>query len=122
MSRILVIEYNSDMLQLLTNSLRGAGYQVLAVSSGEGLDIAMDAFAPHLIIMDAFLPGADALNLCRELRNRPATKTVPIIILSEQSIDSHRSVDAGADFYLEKPFTMREMLAVISKSIRPEGN
>lgn len=115
--RVLVIEDEPDLLSVLTQSLREAGYAVDAASQGrEGLFKAQGSDY-DAIVLDLMLPGMDGWSLLRELRK---TKPVPVLILTARDAlpDRVRGLDAGADDYLTKPFELAELLARLRALIR----
>ena len=108
--RVLVIEDEAKIADLLRRGLIYEGYQVEVASDGEtGLALARD-HSPDLVILDLMLPGIDGLEVCRRLR---AASDVPILILTAKDAVSDRvkGLDSGADDYLVKPFAFEELLA-----------
>ncbi|MFQ6116350.1 MAG: response regulator transcription factor [bacterium] len=124
MPKILIIEDEEDLLQGLAINLGNEGYQVLKASRGEeGLKLAIEE-NPHLIILDVMLPGMSGFDVCRELRQKGIE--VPIIMLTAKSeeIDRVVGLEIGADDYVTKPFSLRELLARIRVQLRrqpPQG-
>ncbi len=114
-ARILLADDNADM-RLYIRRLLGANYQVEAVSNGsEALD-AVRRDRPDLILTDVMMPGLDGFGLLREVRSDPSISTLPVILLSARAGEDARveGLDAGADDYIVKPFTARELLARVS--------
>jgi two-component system alkaline phosphatase synthesis response regulator PhoP len=115
--RILVVDDEPAVTDLLAYNLRKAHYDVLVAGDGrEALRQAREG-APDLIVLDLMLPGIDGLEVCRELRR---TSAVPIIMLTArgEEIDRVVGLELGADDYLTKPFSMRELLARIKAVLR----
>ncbi len=114
---ILVVDDDREIRNLLGEYLQKQGYRVTAVADGKGLRAAVDISRPDLIILDLMLPGEDGLTLCRELRARSA---VPIIMLTARGDETDRIVglELGADDYVAKPFSPRELLARIKSVLR----
>jgi DNA-binding response OmpR family regulator len=111
MKRILVIEDNRDIANLVAMHLRDMGAQVdLAHNGTEGLRLALDN-GYDLVILDLMLPGKDGLEICRELRARP--DYTPILMLTAKTTETDRvlGLELGADDYLTKPFSVRELVA-----------
>lgn len=110
--RILLADDNADMRDYVSRLL-GQQFQVLTAATGE--EALMEAIAnpPDLILSDVMMPGLDGFGLLSELRRHPDTKTIPVILLSARAGEESRveGLDAGADDYLIKPFTARELLA-----------
>jgi len=111
MKRILVIEDNRDIANLVAMHLRDMGAVVDLVHTGnEGLKLALDN-AYDLVILDLMLPGKDGLEICRELRAR--SNYTPILMLTAKTTETDRvlGLEMGADDYLTKPFSVRELVA-----------
>ncbi len=114
---ILVVDDDAEIRNLLHEYLQKQGYRVTALADGRGLRAAVETSHPDVIILDVMLPGDDGLTLCRELRAR---STVPIIMLTARGDETDRIVglELGADDYVAKPFSPRELLARIKSVLR----
>lgn len=114
---ILIVDDDAEIRSLLREYLQKQGYRVTAVADGRGLRAAVDTSRPDVIILDLMLPGEDGLALCRELRAR---SEVPIIMLTARGDETDRIVglELGADDYVAKPFSPRELLARIKSVLR----
>lgn len=114
---ILVVDDDTEIRSLLHEYLQKQGYRVTAVADGRGLRAAVATSHPDLIILDLMLPGEDGLTLCRELRAR---SEVPVIMLTARGDETDRIVglEMGADDYVAKPFSPRELLARIKSVLR----
>ena len=115
-ARILLADDNADMRGYVRRLLSSQGYEVDAVADGEAALHAARARPPGLVLTDVMMPKLDGLGLVRELRNDPETRGVPIILVSARAGEESR-VDGfgkGADDYLIKPFSARELLARVS--------
>ncbi len=111
--KILVVEDETDILELIDYKLSQEGFQVLQASDGEtGLEQARLS-DPDLVLLDIMLPGLDGLEVCRRLKRDPVTETIPIIIVSAKGEESDvvTGLELGADDYLVKPFSPRELAA-----------
>ena len=110
MATILLAEDDSDIRLLVTLKLTQAGHQVRGF--GDGLSAAADAreHPPDLAVLDIMMPGMSGLEVCRELRQDPATARIPVILLTAQAreTDITAGLAAGADDYIVKPFSPRE--------------
>lgn len=113
--KILVIEDDRDILELLTHQLSGEGYAIDIAESGEdGLRIARSE-VPDLILLDLMLPGIDGYDTCRILKNDSRTELIPIIMLTAKSEEQDivTGFEAGADDYITKPFSISVLSARI---------
>ena len=113
--KILVIEDNPGILRLMVYTLEGKGYQVITASDGlEGLRKARDEH-PGLIILDVMLPGLDGYEVCHQLRQKPETATLPILMLSAKAHQDDKEIGlkAGADYYLIKPVSPSVIVAKV---------
>jgi PAS domain S-box-containing protein len=111
--RILLADDNGDMRVYVQRLLASEGYDVIAVADGEAALASARASTPDLVLSDVMMPKLDGFGLLRELRNDSATTSIPIILLSARAGEESRveGVEAGADDYLIKPFSARELLA-----------
>ena len=121
MPRILIVDDEPAIVRGLEDNLRFEGYETLAASSGEqGLARALGE-APDLVLLDVTLPGRSGWDVCRELRQRGLD--VPIIMLTArgEEADRVRGLELGADDYITKPFSLRELLARVRAVLRRPG-
>ena len=118
MAKILVAEDETDMAMGLRDNLEFEGYEVTVVGDGEAALNAAMANPPDLLLLDLMMPKMDGLEVCRRLRE--AGHTVPIMMLTakSQEIDIVRGLEVGADDYVTKPFSVRELLARIKAALR----
>ncbi|MCE1252839.1 MAG: response regulator transcription factor [Anaerolineae bacterium] len=119
--KVLVVDDENSVSELLVYNLRKAGYASLVAADGrQALDMAQK-FKPDLILLDIMLPELDGLDVCRELRK---TSAVPIIMLTarDEEVDRVIGLELGADDYICKPFGMRELLARIKAVLRRTHN
>jgi two-component system phosphate regulon response regulator PhoB len=120
MSSILIIEDEKDILDLVEYHLKQAGFQVLtAADGGAGLEQAIKK-PPNLIILDLMLPGMDGKDVCRVLKSNPVTQTIPVLMLTAKAEELDRVVgfELGADDYVTKPFSPRELVLRIKAILR----
>jgi DNA-binding response OmpR family regulator len=120
-TRVLVVEDERDIAELIKHTLeRGGDIDVQIVASGDSALKAAADEPPKLIVLDLNLPVLNGIEVCRLLRTRPATKGVPIIMLTARGTESDRvsGLDAGADDYVTKPFSPRELAARVRAVLR----
>ena len=119
-TRILVVEDDPDIAELVQRYLTKAGFLVDRASSGrEGLD-AIRLKSPDLLVLDLMLPHVDGLEICRQVRSYEKTASIPIIMLTARADESERIVglELGADDYLAKPFSPNELVARVRALLR----
>src|SRR6266699_2401753 len=119
---ILIIEDDADISESLKYNFEREGLPAIIAPTGEaGLAAALNQRnPPSLIILDLMLPGMNGIELCRRLRREPLTRRTPIIILTAKASESDRvaGLDLGADDYITKPFSVRELLARVRAVLR----
>jgi two-component system alkaline phosphatase synthesis response regulator PhoP len=118
--KVLIIEDEKDILKVLEYNLEKEGFRTLLCRNGEeGLDWARKEL-PDLILLDLMLPGLDGLEVCRELKREPKTSAIPIIMLTAkaQETDKVAGLELGADDYVTKPFSVRELIARVKVVLR----
>lgn len=115
MYRILVVDDEPDLVELLSFNLRIAGYQVISAGDGPTAIALARQELPDLILLDLLLPELDGISVCEILRRSPDTATIPIIMLTAWNSDLSRIVGMamGANAYLTKPFKMRAILGSV---------
>lgn len=120
MNKILVVDDEAHILELLTFNLEKEGYQVVGATDGEEALIKLGEFKPDLVILDVMLPGIDGLRICKTITQNPQTKDLPIIMLTAKSeeLDKVLGLEMGADDYMTKPFSTRELLARVRARLR----
>ncbi len=117
---ILVVEDEEDIVRLLTFHLEKEGYRVISAASGaEAINTAFND-VPDLVILDIMLPEMDGLEVCRRLRGSSTTASVPVMFLSarKEEFDKVLGLELGADDYMVKPFSVRELVARVRAIIR----
>ncbi len=117
---ILIIEDEKDIVRMLEYNLKKEGYKVLSSGKGDtGLEIALSRH-PDLVILDLMLPGMDGLEVCKALKQNDKTSGIPVIILTAKGGESDKIVglELGADDYVTKPFSPRELVARIKAVLR----
>ncbi len=118
MRRVLVVDDDADLRQLLSAYLSRHGYDVLLLPSTEQLDAYLDRYSPHLVILDLMMPGEDGLAACRRLRGKGDLTPIIMLTARDETVDRIVGLEMGADDYLGKPFEPRELLARIEAVLR----
>ncbi len=120
MSRVLVVEDEPAIAELVSLNLRHAGYEVTIAATGEQALAAVDGVLPDLVILDWMLPGTSGQALARRWRGEERTRHLPIIMLTARADEADKvaGLDAGADDYLTKPFSTNELMARIRAVLR----
>jgi two-component system phosphate regulon response regulator PhoB len=120
MSRLLVVEDESAIAELISLNLRHAGYEVTLAANAEQAQAEIDQVLPDLVVLDWMLPGTSGLALAKRWRADPRTRELPIIMLTARADEMDRvaGLDAGADDYLVKPFSTHELMARIRAVLR----
>jgi DNA-binding response OmpR family regulator len=113
--RVLVADDDEDIVDLLRMNLAAGGYEVEAAYDGEQAWEAVLASPPDLVVLDVMMPKMDGLEVLARLRAEPRTREVPVVMLTARTTDTDvwQGWQAGADYYLTKPFDLRELLRFI---------
>lgn len=117
---IAVVDDEKDILNLITHHLKREGYQVKPFQSGKDFLLYINSVPPDLVLLDIMLPGMDGLELCRILKSKPQTHSIPIIMITAKSTEADIVVglELGADDYIVKPFRIRELIARVKSILR----
>jgi two-component system phosphate regulon response regulator PhoB len=120
MSRVLVVEDESAIAELVALNLRHSGYDVILAATADEAQAAVDRVLPDLVLLDWMLPGQSGLQLAKRWRSQARTRELPVIMLTarHEEADKISGLDAGADDYLTKPFSPKELLARIRAVLR----
>jgi two-component system OmpR family response regulator/two-component system alkaline phosphatase synthesis response regulator PhoP len=118
--RIIAVDDEESLLKIVTYALEQEGYEVHSASGAEGAEMMIDEVQPDLLILDVMLPGKSGLELAREIRE---TSDVPIIMLSARGdeVDRILGLEFGADDYITKPFSPRELVSRVKAILRRVG-
>jgi two-component system, OmpR family, alkaline phosphatase synthesis response regulator PhoP len=118
--RILVVDDEEDILELITYNLTKEGYQVITAASGEAAISKAHKEKPDLILLDLMLPGVDGLDVYRELKKKQDTSQIPIIMVTAKTEDADiiTGLELGSDDYVTKPFSPKVLLARIKAVLR----
>ena len=117
---VLIVEDEPSQREVLSYNLGAEGYRVVTADNGEEGLLLVEEEAPDVIVLDWMLPLVSGVEVCRQLKLRPATRSIPIIILSARSeeTDKIKGLDVGADDYVTKPFSVRELMARVRTQLR----
>ena len=119
-ANILIADDEPNQLELMSFNLSNAGYSIIKATNGKEAIELIENHSPDLIILDWMMPKMSGIDVCRTLRSRSETKNIPIIILSARSEDSDKSLglDTGADDYISKPFSPKELISRVKALLR----
>ena len=119
-SRVLIVEDEPDIRELVLHHLKREGYLVSAAASGEEALRQVRTVPPDLVLLDLMMPAMNGLEVCRRLRQDPATAALPIVMLTAKGdeIDRVLGLEIGADDYVVKPFSPKELLARVRAVLR----
>jgi two-component system phosphate regulon response regulator PhoB len=121
---ILVVEDEAPLLTLLRYNLEKQGFRVEEAADGQEALLRVAEAKPDLVLLDWMLPALSGIEVCRQIRRRPATRDLPIIMVTARTEDQDavRALDTGADDYIAKPFVMDALLARIRALLRRTGS
>ena len=117
---VLIVEDEPAQVEVLAYNLKAEGFHVITADNGEDALILVDEYMPDLIVLDWMMPHISGIEVCRRLKTRPETRSIPIIMLSARSeeIDRVRGLEIGADDYVTKPYSIVELLARVRAQLR----
>ncbi len=118
--KILIVDDETDVLDMLLINLRAAGFTVIAVEDGAQALVKARTESPSLIILDLMLPKMSGIEICKVLKSDVATRGIPVIMLTAKAeeVDKIVGLEIGADDYVTKPFSPRELILRINRSLR----
>ena len=118
--KILVVDDEEHILELIKFNLESAGYQVVTAENGEDALRLCSEEKPDLVLLDIMLPGIDGLEVCRRLKSQKETMLIPIIMITAkgEEVDKIIGLELGADDYITKPFSVRELVARVKALLR----
>ena len=120
MSRIVVVEDDTDIAEVVSHHLRKAGYETEVITSGNEVLSRLLHIPPDLVILDLMLPGMNSIEVCRAIRTEKRISNIPIIMLTAKVNESDRIIglEIGADDYVTKPFSPKELVARVGAVLR----
>ena len=117
---ILAVDDEAHILELLSFNLEASGYRVVTASTGEDALVVCAQERPAMVLLDIMLPGIDGMEVCRRMKSNPTTADIPIIMLTAKGdeVDKILGLELGADDYITKPFSVRELIARVKALLR----
>ncbi|MDF1855277.1 phosphate regulon transcriptional regulator PhoB [Pseudooceanicola sp.] len=117
---VLVVEDETAQREILTYNLEGEGFRVIQAADGNEALLLIEEETPDLILLDWMLPGVSGIEICRQIKVKPALRMIPVIMLSARSeeVDRVRGLETGADDYVVKPFSVIELMARVKANLR----
>ncbi len=117
---VAIVDDEEDIVNLVSHYVKREGYKVKEFHNGRDFLLFLESIVPDLVILDIMLPGIDGLEICRMLKNRSRTSSIPIIMLTAKASEADVVVglEIGADDYIVKPFSPREMVARVKSLLR----
>ncbi|SPF81272.1 phosphate regulon transcriptional regulator PhoB [Pseudoprimorskyibacter insulae] len=117
---VLVVEDEAAQREVLSYNLEAEGFRVSRAEDGEQALILIEEVAPDIIVLDWMLPNVSGIEVCRQIKSRPETRQVPVIMLSARSeeVDKVRGLETGADDYVVKPYSVVELMARVRAQLR----
>jgi len=121
--RVLIVDDEPNIVLSLEFLLRQQGYEVSVARDGEEALAAASRLRPDLVILDVMLPGLDGFEVCRRLRERPGLAGLKILLLTARGrdVDRVRGLEEGADAYVSKPFSTRELMRMVAELLEGTG-
>lgn len=114
---VLLVDDDREVVRGVSIRLHAAGYTTMTAENGqEGVDIALQSH-PDVIVLDVRMPQMDGLEALAELQDNEATKNIPIVMLSASIVDQQAALEAGARFYLTKPYQGKELVAALQAAL-----
>ena len=111
MCKLLIVDDDKDLLEVIDSLLTSKGFQVQTDLNWEKGFSNLEEFAPQLILMDVFLAGIDGLDICKQLKNNPLTRDLPVIIFSAYPRVAQKAIyEYGADDFIAKPFEVEDLI------------
>ena len=119
-SRILIVDDNEDILFMLKTMFQFKGFNVTIKESAENIEPYIEELMPDLILMDMLLSGIDGTEVCKKIKEIPAIAHIPVIMISALPQADVKCLDAGANYFLGKPFEMSELFATVAKAMKQD--
>lgn len=116
-AHLLVVDDNEDILFMLKTMFQLKGYKVSVKDNAEDIEYYLQQLSPDVILMDMLLSGADGRELCKLIKSNPLISSIPIVMISAMPNADQMCKDAGADYFIGKPFEMEHMLSTVANAI-----
>ncbi len=117
---VLIVEDEPAQREVLAYNLEAEGYDILRAEDGEEALLVISEQSPDVIVLDWMMPKLSGIEVCRQLKVKPSTREIPVIMLSARSeeVDKVRGLETGADDYITKPYSVRELMARVRTQLR----
>lgn len=121
--RILVIDDEVEITEIVSEFLAGAGYEVICLNQTQGWFEHFSSFQPDMILLDINMPGEDGYAVCSQLKADPSSAKVPVVFLTgkDRHDDQGRSFQSGADMFIKKPFSGERLLGIVEIVLASSG-
>ena len=119
-TKILIIDDNEDIVIMLEAMLKMKGYQVAVRTNTVDLQSHLRDYKPDIVLMDMLLSGADGREVCRELKSNKEFAGISLIMISAHPTAREECLDAGSDFFLAKPFEMKDLYAKVAEALKTD--
>jgi len=116
MKRVLVLDDDFDILNLVKTILTMNGYEAQTIANWEQLNSSLEQFKPNVLLLDISLAGANGIDICRNLKMNDRTKQLPVVLFSANIEMAKKASECGAADYLSKPFSIKELISAIEKN------
>ena len=119
-SLVLVVEDEPAQNELISYNLKSEGFDIITAESGDDALLLVSEYMPDVIILDWMIPRLSGIEVCRQIKQKRATRSIPIIMLSARSEDTDRirGLETGADDYITKPYSIKELLVRVKTQLR----
>ncbi|CUJ31182.1 phosphate regulon transcriptional regulator PhoB [Cognatishimia activa] len=118
--KVLLVEDEPAQREVLSYNLKSEGFDVVTAADGDEAMLLVDEEAPDIIVLDWMLPGISGIEICRRLKSKSQTRSIPVLMLSARSeeVDRVRGLETGADDYVVKPYSVLELMARVRNQLR----
>ena len=116
---ILVVDDNEDNANIIRDYLEARGYPITVAYDGDEAMAAFESVKPSIVLLDVMMPGRDGWQVCREMKSSPAGRDIRVIMVTalQDWMDKRQALETGADDYVEKPFELAKLAAVVERNI-----